>query len=105
MRIRRFNETQQNGYKVGDVVIIKQNLDNIIGVSGMYLTKGPIHPLYKIQGDNGTMNEFLGKEAKITYVVSPDDKSNDKNEFRFYRYLIDLDNGDHWWVDECFEKN
>jgi hypothetical protein len=107
--LKRFNESEENlnvsdksKYSIGDRVKIKQNLDDIIGVSGMYLSKGPKHPLYKA-GDNDGMNDFLGKEAKIVYVVNDDDKSNDRNDFRFSRYLIDIDNGDYWWVDECFD--
>jgi hypothetical protein len=111
--IKRFNEHQENlnisdvsvqsKHSIGDRVKIKHNLDDIIGVSGMYLSKGPKHPLYKIQDDNDGMNDFLGKEAKIVYIVYSDDKSNDRNDFRFSRYLIDIDNGDYWWVDECFD--
>ena len=85
----------QSKHSVGDSVKIKDNLDDIIGVSGMYLSKGPKHPLYK-GNDNDGMNDFLGKEVKIVYVVFDGD-------FGFYRYLIDIDNGDYWWVDECFD--
>jgi len=111
--IQSFNEHQENlnisdvsvqsKHSVGDSVKIKHNLDDIIGMSGMYLSKGPKHPLYKGTGDNDGMNDFLGKEAKIVYVVFADDKSNDGGDFRFDRYLIDIDNGDYWWVDECFD--
>lgn len=88
----------QSKHSVGDVVKIKDNLDDIIGVSGMYLTKGPKHTLYK-GNDNRGMENFQGRTAKITNVVNSNHQSNDK----FSRYIIDIDNGDFWWVDECFD--
>lgn len=92
----------QSKHSVGDVVRIKDNLDDIIGVTGMYLSKGPKHPLYKVN-DNRGMENFQGRTAKITYVVNSNDQSNDRFEDKFSRYLIDIDNGDFWWVDECFD--
>ena len=88
-------------YKVGDTVKIKNDLSSIIGTD--YFDAK--HPLYKIQEDNSKMNDFLGKEAKIVYVVDGSDKSNERFDNKFSRYMIDLDNGDYWWIDECFEKN
>lgn len=89
-------------HSVGDIVMVKNNLDDIIGVPGMYLSKELKHPLYKINNNEG-MEEFQGKIAKITFVVNPDDKSNKRFDNKFTRYLIDIDNGDYWWVDECFD--
>ena len=89
-------------YHVGDIVVIKQDLSDLIGKIG-YKNNMPKHPLYKFQSDNENMLEFLGQKAKITYVVNADDPSNDRRNLRFSRYLIDIDNGDYWWVDECFE--
>lgn len=89
-------------YQIGDIVVIKQDLSDLIGKIG-YKDNIPKHPLYKFQSDNKNMLEFLGKKAKITYVVNANDSSNDRMNLRFSRYLIDIDNGDYWWIDECFE--
>ena len=68
---KRFNENSelnisdvsvQSKHSIGDRVKIKHNLDDIIGVSGMYLSKGPKHPLYKTLGDNDGMNVILVDE-------------------------------------------
>jgi hypothetical protein len=92
-------------YKIGDDVEIKQDLSGIIGKFGYRDGEAP-HPLYKFQSDNENMLEFLGQKAKITYVVTADDPSNirpnGRDSLNFSRYLIDIDNGDYWWVDECF---
>ena len=96
------NESSESKYHIGDTVKIREDISDLIGKIG-YRDNIPKHPLYKIQSDNENMLEFLGKQATITYVVDANDKSNDRNNFRFSRYLIDIDNGDYWWVDECFE--
>ncbi len=99
-------------YQVGDTVIIKDNLDDLIGTYARWQKKGdtqispPKHPQFKQYGSYG-MNDFLGREAKIEYVVNADHESNDRShlgldDLRYSRYLLDIDNGDYWWVDECF---
>ena len=74
-------------YKEGDKIKIKNNLDDIID--------NPNYPLYKININDG-MNDFLGKDATITFVFHD-------NKYNHHRYLLDIDNGDYWWIDECFE--
>lgn len=98
-----FNEsldTSDSKYQIGDTVTIKEDLSDIIGKIG-YQDGRSKHPLYKGQ-DNDGMVDFIGKQAKITYVVTADDKSNDRKNIKCSRYLLDIDNGDYWWIDECF---
>lgn len=80
----RENVSVSSKYSVNDSVKTKDNIDNIL----------KIHRLYQINDNTGIKN-YLGQDCNITKVVY-DDKYN------YYRYLIDIDNGDYWWVDDCF---
>ena len=88
--IKSFESTSNNSkYSVGDKVRTKSDISDLLEKG-----KGNGHPLYKIN-DNTGIDKFLSKDATITNVVL--DKKG------YYRYYIDIDNGDYWWVDECFE--
>lgn len=71
-------------HSIGERLKIKENIDNILKT----------HPLYT-SNDNIGIENYLGKECVIENVVYD-------NKHNYYRYLIDIDNGDYWWVDECF---
>jgi hypothetical protein len=43
------------------------------------------------------MEKYLGREATIVYSFYDEKR-------KYTRHQIDIDNGDYWWVDECFEK-
>jgi len=72
-------------YLVGDNVKTKKNINNLLQT----------HILYR-ENDNTGIEEYLGKDCKIAQVRYTED-------YKCYIYLIDIDNGDYWWVDECFD--
>lgn len=116
IKIRKFNELKYTGpfpckYKIGDKVKIKDNLEHLIGKLAHDLTTGKycyinsrVHPLYGINGcdENAEMNEYLGREAQITYIVYEDNPRLLYNHKGYYRYQLDIDDGHCWWIDECF---
>lgn len=61
-------------YRVGDIVKIREDLENTYAVSGMY--------------------KYKGMTARITTVA----------ERGYGYYLIDLDHGDYCWTDNKFEE-
>ena len=69
---------------IGLFISIKENIDNILKTHRQYLIN-----------DNRGIENYLGKECIIEFVVYDEEKN-------YYRYLIDIDGGDYWWVDECF---
>lgn len=71
-------------HSVGDSVRTKEN------ICGLLRT----HILYR-RNDNTGIEEYLGKDCKIVEVRYTE-------EYKCYIYLIDIDNGDYWWVDESF---
>lgn len=88
--VKRFNEVMTDvnihpKHSVGEKVKTKQNIDNVLRTHYLYLIN-----------DNARIEDYLGEECVIENVVYD-------NEHNYYRYLIDIDNGDYWWVDECFE--
>lgn len=74
----------QSKHLKGDIVETKENIDDILNTRQPY----PVN-------DNSGIEDYLGKKCIIEYVVYDD-------EYNYYRYLIDIDNGDYWWIDECF---
>ena len=84
-KLHIFDVSNQSKHLVGDLVRTKINIDKLL----------KIHTLY-LKNDNTGIEEYLGRDCYITKVVY-DTKDN------YYRYLIDIDDGDFWWVDECFD--
>ncbi len=76
--------SNQAQHSVGDNVRTKKNIDNLLKTHTQYLQ------------DNRGIEKYLGKDCKIVYVYY-DEKD------KYHRYMIDIDNGDYWWVDECFD--
>jgi hypothetical protein len=75
-------------YLINDKVKIKTDISDIL----------KNHPQFR--QDNRGIDKYLGKKAIITYIVY-DDEDIIKP---YYRYIINIDDGDYWWVDECFES-
>lgn len=73
-------------HDIGETIKIKSSIDNILKTKRIYK-----------RNHNVGMEKFLGKAAKIDEVIY----SDVNNE---YLYQIDIDNGDFWWIDDCFEK-
>jgi hypothetical protein len=93
--IQSFNEHQENlnisdvsvqsKHSVGDNVRTKKNIDNVLKTHRQYLVN-----------DNTGIEKYLGKDCKIVYVYYDE-------KYKYHRYMIDIDNGDYWWVGECFD--
>lgn len=81
-----FESDSKSKYSVGDKVRTKSNIDHLLDT----------HPQFRVN-DNTGIDQYLGKDCEITKAYY-DNRG-------FYRYYIDIDNGDYWWVDECFEDN
>lgn len=71
-------------FSVGDRVKIKGNIDEVLKT----------HVLYS-RNDNVGIEEFVGESCEIVYLFWDEEE-------RYTRYLIDIDRGDYWWVEECF---
>jgi hypothetical protein len=70
----------QSKHSVGDNVKTKKNIDNLL--DARCIQRGIV--------------KYLDKDCKIVDVYY-DEKD------KCHRYLIDIDNGDFWWVDESFD--
>lgn len=71
-------------YSVGDEVKIKSDLTDVLNSHVLYL-----------RNDNDGIEVYLGEVGVIEQIVW-DDKHH------YFRYMIDVDFGDFWWIDECF---
>jgi hypothetical protein len=69
-----------------DILRTKDNIDTLLKSHVLYLCN-----------DNRGIEDYLGKDCTITYIVYDE-------EGKYFRYLIDIDNGDYWWVNECFDN-
>jgi hypothetical protein len=76
-------------FKIGDKVEIKKDLYGLLNTHYQFLIN-----------DNSGIEKYFGQNAIIEYCVYDDDS---ENPYPYHRYIINIDDGDYWWVDECFE--